>query len=174
LVNFSYIFKDCKDSILDDLDTYGLLYDLNFKHADTKRVFYYYIIKEVCDSIINTKSNNKVVVYYNEDDLLDDNIFVREGWCNNFRFKAFFNTIVKKINTLLPIKIHISETTFNEFSDCFNNQLGDTRGVIKSLNKPKHSGGNLLKIKTFTKKYKLTYLDKDYFNQLKVRSIMYR
>ena len=153
---------------------YGLLYDLNFKHADTKKVFYFYIIKGVCDAIINTKSNNKVVIFYNEDDLLTDNIFVNEGWCNNFRFKAFFNTIIKKVNTLLPIKVYISKIPFSEFVDCYNNELGDVKGVIKSLSRAKKSYTNLLKIKTFTKKYQLTYLDKDYFNQLKVRSIMYK
>ena len=174
LVNFPHIFKTCRDNILDDLDMYGLLYDLNFKHADTKKVFYFYIIKAICDTIITTKSNNKVVLFYNEDDLLIDNVFVEEGLCNNFRFKAFFNTIIKKIDSLLPVRVYVSKISFNEFTDCYNNQLGDVKGVIKSLGRMKQTHTNLLKVKTFAKKYQLTYLDKDYFNQLKVRSIMYK
>jgi len=72
VVNFECIFNQAYKDIVDDLFTYEKFHDLNVRQQDTKRIYYYHMIKHTCDNIISHKTNNRVVIYYCDKDIKCD------------------------------------------------------------------------------------------------------
>ena len=172
LVDFYSIFSECELSIINDLHDYQLLQDLNFKIKDTKKIFYFYIIKEVCEFLSNAKDKNRIVFYFNENDIPKTEITC---YCNNFRFKSFIRTVAKKLNQLFPVKFYFGDMTFDEFEHI---NIGEVKDVVMQIREKlksfKIENYTFSKIKLFTQKYELTYLSKGYFDRVKVKAIMYK
>ena len=171
LIDFYSVVTECELDIINDLYVLELLDGLNFMKKDTKKVFYFYIIKKICEFLVETREKNKIIFYFNEDSIPKTEI---TQYCNNFRFKSFIRTIAKKVNQLFPVKIYFNDLEFSEFKS----NSGETKDVVmqirEKLNSFKVENYTFSKIKLFTQKYELTYLSKDYFCQVKVKAIMYK
>lgn len=172
LLNFADILSCCEKSILDDLYTFGLLEDFSFKKQDTKKVFYYHILHELCNEIIDNKSQNKIVVVYSE---VDTKCFKLIN-CNDYRFKAFITSFINKIRKLLPIKIFLTDITFAEHRDIINNRSGkyiELMNNIQLLLSQCNSKIEFNKIKNFAAKYELTYLSREFFGKVKTKNLFF-
>ena len=175
LINFYSVITECERNILDDLYKFDLLESLNFKTRDTKKVFYFHIIKKLCDFLKSSRECNRIVFYFNEDGAPRTEI---AEYCNNFRFKSFISTIARKLNQLFPIKFYFGDIKFAEFKNISSKNNGEIKDVIMQIREKiksfKIENYTFSKIKLFTEKYELTYLSKGYFDQVKVKAIMYK
>ena len=72
VINFESIFTRAYKCIVDDLFTYDKFHDHNVRSQDTKRIYYYHLIKTICDVVIETRTTNKIVIYYCDKDIKCD------------------------------------------------------------------------------------------------------
>lgn len=183
IINFRVIFDRCYKMVVDDLFTYEIHHDWNVRRRDTKKIYYYHMIKGVCDYILNLKTNNKIVIYYCEKDIRCDfahceNKQTRNGGKSRDTrgdFTLFMSRFLKQLKNNLPVRIFLNDVKFDTFVQYYNNNKGkylDTINKIRSIKEKKNF--DLGRIKQFSQKFELTYLTNEYFNQLKVKCIMYK
>ena len=183
IVNFRDIFDICYKSIVDDLFTYEIYHDWNARRQDTKRIYYYYLVKGICDNILSLKTSNRIIIYYCEKDIRCDFAHCenkrtrKSGTSKDTRgdFTLFMSRFLKQVRNNLPVRIFINDVKFDTFIQYYNSNKGrylDTINNIRAVKESKNT--DLSRIKTFSKKFKLDYLTNEYFNQLKVKCIMYK
>lgn len=181
LINFQDIFTRAYRNIVDDLFTYEKFHDYNVRMQDTKRIYYYHMIKQLCDDVIGTKTNNKIVIYYCEKDVKCDFAQVENKKTRRItrdkrpEFVLFMNRFFKQIKTIVPIRVFVGDVKFETFIQYYNTNKGkylETINNIRSVHR--HKNFDFSKFKKFTSKHKLTYLTEQYINQVKVKSMMYK
>ena len=171
LLNFSDILNSCERKILDDLYTFDLLQKFSFKKQDVKKVFYYHIIHSICNIVLHTKTSNKIIVSYCDSDV---KCFSNIENCNDFRFRMFITTLIKKIKKLIPIKIFITDISFNSINNAVNKRSGKYKELINVLQSLKTTPNiEFNGIKNLSKKYELTYLSREFFNEVKTKNLFF-
>jgi len=182
VVNFECIFNQAYKDIVDDLFTYEKFHDLNVRQQDTKRIYYYHMIKHTCDNIISHKTNNRVVIYYCDKDIKCDfkrcdNKRTRKGIKTDRRpeFVLFMSRFFKHLKSMIPVKCHVGDVKFNTFIQYYNTNKGK---YIETINKLRSSHDcsrmSMEKIKKFTNKYQLNYITTGYLNNLKIKGALYK
>lgn len=181
LVNFESVFTDAYKQIVSDLYMYDKFNDHNIRSQDTKKIYYYHLIKHTCDAVLNCKTNNRVIVYYSEKDIKCDfkqctNKRTRKGGMPDTRpqFVLFMNRFFKQLRNVLPIKVYSGPVKFNTFIQYFNTNKGKYLEIINDIRSVKSKNTNMEKFKMFSDKYKLTYLTKHYVDNVKVKCMMYK
>ena len=87
----------------------------------------------------------------------------------------FMSRFFKQIKTIIPVKVYIGDVKFNTFVQYYNTNKGKYLEMVNTMRSTKNTPNfNFNKFKTFTEKYKLTYLTDQYIKQVKVKSIMYK
>ena len=181
LVNFESVFTRAYGDIVNDLYLYDKYNDHNVRSQDTKKIYYYHLIKSTCDAVLEAKTNNRVIVYYSEKDVKCDfkqcmNKRTRKGGKSNNRpqFVLFMNRFFKQLKGVLPIKVYNSSVKFNTFIQYYNTNKGKYLEMINDIRGVKSKNTNMEKFKIFSEKYKLTYLTKHYVDNVKVKCMMYK
>jgi len=181
VVNFQSIFTKAYKNIVNDLFMYDKFHDYNVRSQDTKKIYYYHTIKQICDDIIDMKTDNKIVIYYCEKDVKCDfkqvvNKRTRKGRKDNRpEFVLFMNRFFKQIKNIIPCRVFSGKVKFNTFVQYYNTNKGKYLETINEIRSLKQSPRfDFSKFKQFTSKYKLIYLTEQYINQVKVKSIMYK
>ena len=86
--------------------------------------------------------------------------------------------ILRKIEKLLPIKFYISKYSIEYLNHLIEKNDGKAQTTINSMiskvNSLDISKFTFNNIKKFTKKYDLTFLNKDYFNRLSTKLLLIR
>lgn len=179
LIDVLSLLQQCETDILRDLDTFNLIDadGANFKKKDTKTIFYFYILKYICDYIINSRSKNKCVFFYNKKCLDQDklNIFKRCD-TSKWKFGQFILTFINKLNNILPNLFYVvdDDVCFDQI-DVDSGECKDMIGSIKSqMNIKNKKIFTFEKSKKFVKEYGLTYLDEHYFDKVKIKSLVYK
>lgn len=179
LIDVLSLLQQCETDILRDLDTFNLIDadGANFKKKDTKTIFYFYILKYICDCIINSRSKNKCVFFYNKKCLDQDklNIFKRCD-TSKWKFGQFILTFINKLNNILPNLFYVvdDDVCFDQI-DVDSGECKDMIGSIKSqMNIKNKKIFTFEKSKKFVKEYGLTYLDEHYFDKVKIKSLVYK
>jgi len=173
MIGFNEILDACQESIFKDLHTYGMMDRFSFKKTDNKKPFYHHIILTICNTIIENKSKNKIIIIFNEDDLDSSMLctLTELHLC-----KKFFYNFIKKIRNILPINVLDYSRSFTEIPAIVEKKNGRYKELIKLiealLSKDKVSF-EFDKIKNFTKRYELTYLNKDFFNRIKTKNLVF-
>lgn len=180
-VSFDQIFFEAYKHIVEDLFTYDKFHDHNVRSQDTRRIYYYHLIKHTCDTVINMKTTNKIVIYYSDKDIRCDFKQVRNkqtrrtGRDTRDDFVLFMNRFFRTIKSLIPVRVFISPVKFSTFVQYYNTNKGKYIEMINQMRTIKSNYRfNFEKFKKFTDKHKLTYLNEQYINQVKVKSIMYK
>ena len=181
LVNFESVFTEAYKQIVSDLYMYDKFNDHNIRSQDTKKIYYYHLIKHTCDAVLGCKTNNRVIVYYSEKDIKCDfkqcmNKQTRKGGKPDARpqFVLFMNRFFKQLRNVLPIKVYNGPVKFNTFIQYFNTNKGKYLEIINDIRSVKSKNTNMEKFKMFSDKYKLTYLTKHYVDNVKVKCMMYK
>jgi hypothetical protein len=181
LINFRDIFDRAYKDIVSDLILYDKFTDLNVRNQDTKKIYYYHLIRCLCDAVIKSSTTNKIIIYYCAKDLRYD--FKK---CTNRRSRAvkkadprgefviFMDRFIKQLKSIMPMHIHIGDVKMNTFIQYYNTNKGKYIEVINDIRYNNRKEPSLRRVKEFANKYKLTYLTNHYFNQLKVKCIMYK
>ena len=177
LIDILTLIEDCQIEVINDLHRFELLEDLSFKKHDTKKVFYYYILKIVCDTIIKSRGVNRCVFFYNHQCISDYDLQFL-SYSNVYRFKEFFNTIIRKMNSILPTLFYVCDD-----DRCFKEVQNDVKSgeyidisndILSAQQRKANKTFTFEKAKTFVKRYGLTYLDEEYFNKVKIKTLLYK
>ena len=182
VINFRSIFNKSYKSIISDLFEYDIYHDVNVRRQDTKKVYYYHLIKQLCDTVVNSSTDNRLVIYYCDKDIRCDfkqcqNKRKRHGSKidNRGDFTLFMSRFFKQLKYILPVRLYTSQVKFNTFIQYYNTNKGKYLEIINDLRSTKiRKNYDFQRLKIFTQKYKLVYLTNDYLNQMKVKSIMYK
>ena len=181
VLNFAEIYRDAYVGIVDDLFTYDKYHDHNVRSQDTKKIYYYHMIKTLCDHVIRSKTDNKIVIYYCEKDIKCDFPSVTNKKTRHTAkdrkqdFILFMSRFFKQIRNVIPVRCFLGDVKFVTFVQYYNTNKGKYLEVINNIRSSKQQRVvNFEKMKLFTKKYNLTYLTEPYVNHVKVKSIMYK
>ena len=172
LINYADILKLSEVSIINDLDMYDMLDNLNLRSRDVKKAFFHHIIKNICEVVLNKNTRNKAVIFYNEQE------FELEMF--NYKDKAlmlkFLNTITKKIQSMIPVCVYYTDDQFKTFQNKYISRavLREKCAMIQQLiNDHDISRYNFSKIKKFASDNDLTYLSEIYFYNMKTKNLMF-
>jgi len=171
LINFNHILRKVEVDIVNDLHKYHLLKDRITTSA--KQFFYHHIIFGICEYLLNDKSNEKTIIYFNNtqlEQLLLTKYFKEED------ILKLLDQILNKVKKLLPIKVFLTNISFEFLHYLLSKNEGrglelisNIRSYIDSVNIERYT---FAKVKTFTKKNNLIFLNKEYFNQLKTKQLL--
>jgi hypothetical protein len=181
VVNFEHIFHCAYKNIVNDLYLYDKYTDHNIRSQDTKKIYYYYLIKEVCDYIKECNTSNRIVIYYSDKDVKCDfkqcsNKRTRKG-TNIDRtsdFRLFMTRFFKQIKSVLPIRVYIGSVKFNTFVQYYNTNKGKYLETINSLRQIKAKQTTMENFKKFSIKFGLSYLTKQYVDSVKIKCMIYK
>ena len=171
LVDFTSLFHDISNSVLKDVHRYGL--DNSSKLTlNVKRLILHYMIFHVCEVLINKKQKLPFVFYYNANTL--------KSKLHDFYGGELINNIiskyVQKIKKLLPVRVYEGTIPFDNLKVYIETMNGEGIDVIMHikmyLDTINTEGFTFSKIRLFVRKNNLTFLNKDYFNQLKIKQLL--
>lgn len=173
IVDFNDLFiKDIQPEIINSLHEYSLL-EKSINNALVKKFFFHYIILGVCEKILKSKS--KTLIYFNNTQLDDCEMF---KYYSENDLLLLFTNMMRKIEKLLPIKIYISKFSIEYLTHLVDKNDGKAQTTINSMiskiNKIDISKYTFSNIKKFTKRYELTFLNRDYFNKLSTKLLLIR
>lgn len=181
VIDFNHVFNLAYKDIVNDLFMYDKFHDHNVRSQDTKRIYYYYLIKHLCDHVISIKTTNKIVIYYSEKDVKCDFKQVtnkrtrKPARDKRGEFVLFMNRFFKQIKNIIPVRVFLGDVKFSTFVQYYNTNKGKYMDTINQMRAIKYKYNfNFEKFKKFTAKHKLVYLNEQYINQVKVKSIMYK
>lgn len=172
ILNFNFLFKDIENNIINDLHKFELLTKGRIT-TSAKLFFYHHIIFNLCETLLKNKVKEKTIIYFNNTQL------------GNFQLLKYFkeedilkllNTVFKQMKRMLPIKIFISSISFDFLTHLLHKNDGrsvelisNIRMYLDSVNLENYTFSN---IKSFTKKFGLVFLNKEYFNHLKAKQLI--
>ena len=172
LINYADIIRISEVDIINDLDLYDLLDNVNLRSKDVKKVFFHHIIKNVCEVILNKKTKNKAVVFYNEQEF-DLELY---NYKDKVTVHKFLRTITRKIQSMIPICVYYTDDHFKTFQNKYISKavLKEKCAMIEQLiNDHDVSRYSFAKIKKFASDNDLTYLSEIYFYNMKTKNLMF-
>lgn len=173
LADYCEVIKSKENEIINDLHKYDLLKDLNFRKIDTKKVLYHHIIYGVCEAVCSIKTQNRIVVYNNLQYINTELL----QYTSKYKLIKFLETLTRKIKTMLPIKIYDGDEDYDTFVDKCKTDRGElkTRAILINnfIKKKSNQQFDFEAVKNFVEKYELTYLSKHYFNNIKVKNLVF-
>ena len=181
IVDTISVVQNCELMIIKDLDKFELLNEgsCNFRKKDVKTIFYFYILKQICDTVINNKSLNKCVFIYNKKCMQTRDMLVFPR-CDTTKmnFSNFIHTMLRKFNSVLPSLFYMYDSSIC-FEDIKNDSsCGEIQDIVHDikhqLNIKSSKRFTFEKAKKLIKDFGLTYLDHHYFNQVKIKSLIYK
>jgi len=172
IINFSYIFNNyIEKDLLDDLYKYELLGEK--KDKTIKRLFFHHTIFNLCNYLLKNSGREKIVVFFDSNNVYDSNI---AKYMSEEKVKKYLEMVVKKIKTILPIRLFHSTFTFDYFVFKFLKKDGIGKETLFKIKKvidiSDFNKFTFEKCKKFTKKEGLLFLDKHYFNTLKSKQLL--
>ena len=137
------------------------------------KIFYHHIIYEICKHILARKTKEDKIIYFDKTKL--PNLEISQ-YCNEEDLLKFLTNFIQKIKTMLPIKIFMSDVSFDYLLYLLAKHIGDGKEeiyrIISMTNKFKVENFTFSKIKTFVKNNDLTFLSNKYFTILKSKQLV--
>lgn len=146
-------------SVNEIVEYYNELFDITKDYH--KQFFYHNFIKTVCDIYNKEKTYFSYVFYYNpQNNILDQEI----------------EQLINKLNKTLPLVFYCDKLPFECIDDKFiSGEMQELKEKLKiQIDKKNKKDFSFRSIKSFAKKYKLTFLSEEYFNDLKVKHGLYK
>jgi|TARA_X000001388_G_C2210865_1_gene115086 hypothetical protein len=173
IIDFNELFTtDIQFEIIDSLYEFDLL-EKSINNSSVKKFFLHWIILSICDKIL--KNKNKSLIYFNYTQLEDCEL---KKYYNETEILNFLNSNLRRVEKLLPIKIFISKFSIDYLSYLIDKNDGKAYTTINSmvnkLNSIDITKFTFSNIKKFTKRYELTFLNRDYFNRLSTKLLLIR
>lgn len=161
LIDLRFLLEDniIPQTVNDIVEYYGQLFSINYDHH--KQFFYHNFIKTVCDIYNKEKTYFSFVFYYNpQGHVQDDEVLI----------------LTNKLNKILPLVFYNDKLPFECIDDKFTSgEMQELKEKLKiQIDKKNKKDLSFKNIKTFAKRYKLTFLSEEYFNDLKVKHGLYK
>lgn len=181
LIDGLSIVQDCQHKILSDIEAYDMTDGgcINIKHDDTRRVFYFYTLKAICDVVIESQQDTRCVVMFNDQCVKHyDFDFIKYYQVPGQQFCKFIQQLFTHMDKILPTQFFIQrdEVCFSQLMQ--DGLSGECRELINDINSQHAKKAKKVftfeKAKKFINKYQLTYLNNEYFNKEKIKSLLYK
>ena len=158
-------------NLVNDLAEYGLL-GSKFSRVDCKKLLYHHVIYELCEAILRDTNKKKHVLFFNNTQL--DESPLTEFYSEEELIKQM-TLILNKIRNMLPIKVYISRYSLPYFDHLLKSKSGRGQMLLNDIQKSTEKDFDKFtfsKVKSFTKRYELTWLNNDYFNRLSTKFLL--
>jgi hypothetical protein len=173
IVDFNKLLKSSiQINIVDNL--FDLSLDENKKLGnDIRNIMFHHIIHGLCEHIL--KKQSKVVVICCETEFECSDLYTL--YSKESVDKAIVSAI-RKISSSLPICVYRTQRNFNTIVKILESNDGMSGTLINSfkcaIEKKNISSYNFSKIKKIAQTYNLTFLNKEYFNNLSTKLLLVR
>ena len=166
------LINDIQPQIINSLHEFNLL-EKSINNLQVKKFIFHYTIYNICQKLLDSKS--KSIIYFNNTQL--DDCELTKYYKEN-EILTFFTNFLRKIDKILPIKIFISKYSIiylNHLIDINDGKAQTTiNSMILKINNMDIGKYTFSQVKRFTKRYELTFLNKDYFNRLSTKLLLIR
>ena len=166
------LINNIQPKIINSLHEYNLL-DKSINNLQVKKFIYHYTIYSICEKLLNAKT--KSIIYYNYTQLDDCELF---KYFKENEILTFFTNFLRKVDKILPLKIFISKYSILYLDHLIDINDGKAQTTINSMiskiNNMDISKYTFSEVKKFTRRYELTFLNKDYFNRLSTKLLLIR
>lgn len=173
LIDYRQIVLQAEQHIIEDLHRYDLLHSLNMRKTDTKKALYHHIIHGICESVINVNTNNKIIIYNNFSNISME-LF---KYSSRTQVINFINTLTRKVKNILPVKIYDNDEDYDIFVDRCKSSTAELRArsnlINEFLKKQQSKRFDFQNAKKFATQFELTYLSEQYFNNIKVKNLVF-
>ena len=171
LINCNEIFKTASDDIVDELYKFDLL-EKSLSNTIVKRIFFHYTIFHLCEAVLANNTGRKGVLFFNNTQLNDITLskYFKEGDI----IKTVCN-VLNKMKSLLPVKVYISRYSLDYFYHLLESKQGKGHMLLNDMRNTTskdNDGFTFSRIKQYTKKYELTWLNEKYFNRLSTKFLL--
>lgn len=172
LVNTGDIIASKEVDIINDIYSIDQLEGLKFTNIDVKRIFYFHIIKGVCEYIDGAKLTGSQVLYYSSCDL---KFLELTNYIENFKLKQFLDTLTKHVCSVLPVTFYSTSICFDKFIN--STECGETQdhlNNIKKLISKRNKHVSTDKTRKYLTNQGFSYLNKKYFTKYKQMMFFYK
>lgn len=173
LVCFYSLIQKCEVKILKDLDKFDLLHELSLTNKNVNTVISYYILKEICDYVIDNESKQRTVFYIAKNKLNTPELYI-SSICEDNSYIVFLHKLAKKLNTLLPILFYFGESDLNELETQSGDSIDTITDIIENNNLKSYRKFTFEKIKKYAEQSGLAYIYKEYLNSIRITSLLYK
>lgn len=176
LVDVNILFDNFIEiDILNSLKEYGLLTPkIKLKNPDIIKLIYHFVTWKICEHIKdNPKGHVVMCIMPNMPQSCE-----MLNYCSQEDLFKALNTLYKKIQRALPILFVELKgiNTITDFCDSIKQGKGEYieqfENILNIMRKRNKKVYTLKEAKEFTSQYKLHFLNKQYFDQLKVKSAL--
>lgn len=176
LVDVNMLFDDVIEvDILNSLKEFDLLSPkLKLKNPDTLKLIYHHVTWKICEHIKNNPKGHVVMCIMPN---MSATCEILE-YCKQEDLFKVLNTLYNKIQRALPILFVQLKgiSTITDFCDNIKQGKGEYieqfEAILTTIGKRNKKVYSLKAAKEFTAQYKLHFLNKQYFDQLKVKSAL--
>lgn len=161
LIDLNYLIKTevIPKTIDEVVEYYNELFDIAKDYH--KQFFYHNFIKTICDIYNKEKTYFSYIFYFNP---------------QKFTIDQEIEQLINKLNKTLPLVFYCDKLPFECIDDKFTSgEMQELKEKLKiQIDKKNKKDFSFRSIKAFAKKYKLTFLSEEYFNDLKVKHGLYK
>lgn len=174
LVDIGMFFdKIIETDIINRLKEHNLLIPkIKLKNQDTIKIIHHYVTFHICEYIRNLPKG-KVILCLTDNNTLNCEMF---NYCDKLTLIKSLKTLFKKIQRVIPITfIELpGVASIQDFCEGIKSHKGECieqlEKILADISKRDKIEYSLKEAKAFTALYKLYFLNREYFNELKVRS----
>jgi hypothetical protein len=155
------------------------LYEFSLISSSKKiktNLFYHFFIKKVCDLLINSSNSTKKILFITLLNEKNTNITlknrIKQAEYSDIDFYNMIRGLISKLERNFPLKFVISSKTFKNYIDFLQKNSGKVNYLRLKLEKYDFTKFTYSKIINFTKKYDLTWLTENYFNDFKSKLLL--
>ena len=161
LIDLKYLIETevIHKTVNEVVEYYSELFDITKEYH--KQFFYHNFIKTICDIYNKEKTYFSYIFYYNPQKFLID---------------QEIQLLINRLNKTLPLVFYCDKLPFECIDDKFTSgEMQELKEKLKiQIDKKNKKDFSFRSIKAFAKKYKLTFLSEEYFNDLKVKHGLYK
>jgi hypothetical protein len=170
LISVGDIIADKEIDIINDIYSIDQLHNMSFKNIDVKQIFYFHIIKGICEYIDSSKSNRSHVLYYSSCDL---KFLELSNYIDNFKIKQFIDTLTRYISNLLPVTFYSSVQCFDRMTSRDGETL-EHINIIKGIINKKVNNISTERTRKYLTSKGFKYLNEKYFTKYKQMMFFYK
>lgn len=172
IIDFTSIIKEVSNFVLKDIEVYNLI-EVTKLSRDIKRLITHHTIHQVCEVLLKKKNKVPYILFYSEGSYSTE-------LHKHFGADAvndYLNNLVSRMRQLLPVRIFVTSLSFNTIKIHIDCNSGEGIEFLTNIKNYSDNFDNVTftfsKIKNYAKRNGLTFLDEDYFNQLKTKQLLF-
>ena len=170
LINFSVI-----NGLIEDYITNDDILEHNMKHIDNQRIILHTYVYMLCETIRDVKCYQRKILILTNNDTFGNCV---TDYYGNLKLKPIINKCISDIKKYLPLQwIEVpNNIQFDELDDDNFWKTGEGIEISNNIDnayKRDLSKYTFEKIKKYTEKNGLTFLNDDYFTSLKPKQLLY-